>query len=781
VPDSTISRRLRRSGWIAVALLLLLTALAAIPFILTTRLANLALGRFLPDNRARAGSARLSLTGRLILRDFVIHDSGVRAQQPLATAREIDAGFGWRELFARKLGWIRANDVTLYARTDGHAQLSLIDFAYEFSRPSSVARAPFWIGTIEIHGRIRQEGLIPVSAAKADLPMALQMIMSGGRAAPSRHFTVVIGGPRQGREQDSVRASAGVNQALVASRSAFEMVADLETRALAGGTRVVIHRMAAAHAALALDADMLRHFVAVLPPELHGRIEGSLANFSASGAVDLAGPAKRDPLSGGIAFSGLSVRVIGDPKMAVSLDDLGGAARVESNRQPGSGTSITIERLRAQNAKASIDAGTLRHFIAALPPELHGQIEGGLANLSASGTMNLASPAKRDHFAGSVVFAGLRMRVTGDPKTTLRVDDLAGAAGIESNLPPIDETVITIKRLHAGHTDASIDTDSWRRYLLKLPTFAQGSMVAGFDALEVAGAIKSGRQNAVGFSGGLALHDFGMHASAGSQPEFALDRMTAQANVDVRLDRWEPAAFKVRGGTTRWAEFSYGGRAVNNVETAWHAEGAMLTFDRFAAQIFGGEISGTPRVDLATHAIQGFDLRIKGIDAHQALANVAPAHLDADGAASGILHLALSAEGELSGHADLSFDAPGVLRIGQIAELKRMLAGNFGAEMANLAMHDLEHYPFKEGTLHLESAGVNSELKIHFVRQLRTAADRTAPRKETINGREVWVGSLVVPKIDLTIPIGGKSFAEILSMVSGFHPLIESVGKQSGR
>jgi len=65
------------------------------------------------------------------------------------------------------------------------------------------------------------------------------------------------------------------------------------------------------------------------------------------------------------------------------------------------------------------------------------------------------------------------------------------------------------------------------------------------------------------------------------------------------------------------------------------------------------------------------------------------------------------------------------------------------------------------------------------VREIRTDADRTAPRKEIINGKEVWVGSLVLPKVDLTIPIAGKSFAEILSLVSGFHPLIESVGKQS--
>jgi hypothetical protein len=200
-----------------------------------------------------------------------------------------------------------------------------------------------------------------------------------------------------------------------------------------------------------------------------------------------------------------------------------------------------------------------------------------------------------------------------------------------------------------------------------------------------------------------------------------------------------------------------------------------------AAKVFGGRITGAPRWDLAAGKIQGFDLKIQGIDAHQALVNVAPARLDADGLVSGILHLALSPSAELSGQADLAFDGPGILRIGQIEELQQVLAGNFGVEMTNLAMHDLEHYPFRQGNLHLESAGVNSELKIFFVRQIRTAADRTAPRKEIINGKEIWVGSLIVPKIDLTIPILGKSFAEILSMVSGFHPLIKVVGKQAGK
>jgi len=90
-------------------------------------------------------------------------------------------------------------------------------------------------------------------------------------------------------------------------------------------------------------------------------------------------------------------------------------------------------------------------------------------------------------------------------------------------------------------------------------------------------------------------------------------------------------------------------------------------------------------------------------------------------------------------------------------------------------------YPFKEGRLYLESLGKNSQLKIKFVRQPRTEADVTPPHKEIINGMEVWVGSLVVPTIDMTIPITGKSLAEILSIISGVHPLIETSGEQHER
>jgi hypothetical protein len=43
------------------------------------------------------------------------------------------------------------------------------------------------------------------------------------------------------------------------------------------------------------------------------------------------------------------------------------------------------------------------------------------------------------------------------------------------------------------------------------------------------------------------------------------------------------------------------------------------------------------------------------------------------------------------------------------------------------------------------------------------------------------VRSLVVPTIDMTIPITGKSLGEILSMASGISPLIANFSEQAGK
>ncbi|MGH8058128.1 MAG: intermembrane phospholipid transport protein YdbH family protein [Candidatus Entotheonellia bacterium] len=280
--------------------------------------------------------------------------------------------------------------------------------------------------------------------------------------------------------------------------------------------------------------------------------------------------------------------------------------------------------------------------------------------------------------------------------------------------------------------------------------------------------------------GNIRLQDLSVRSLAGKD-SFALDRLMLAGNVESRLDGWERAAFTVRDGVTRWATLRYRNHALDNLNASWRIDGQKLVIDRLAAQIFGGHISGLLTLDLVTHAIPHCEFQIKGINMHAALANISPQHLDAEGNASGLLHLALSEAGELSGGVELAFDGPGLLRIGEIEEVKRMLVGNVGLALAMLALDDLKQYPFKEGRLHLESSGTNAQLKVAFVRQPRSQADVTPPHKEIINGQEVWVGSLVVPTIDLTVPITGKSLAEILSIVGGIRPLNEAVHEQHGK
>jgi hypothetical protein len=237
----------------------------------------------------------------------------------------------------------------------------------------------------------------------------------------------------------------------------------------------------------------------------------------------------------------------------------------------------------------------------------------------------------------------------------------------------------------------------------------------------------------------------------------------------------------VSQGTLQWAALSYGDQAIYNLEAGWRIDDRKLITEHSAAQIFGGHIRGSFTWDLATHAMPQCEFQLKGINMHEALANLSPEHLDAEGHASGVLHLVRSPTGELSGSVELTFDAPGLLRIGEVAEVRQMLVGNVGLELANLAMHDLRQYPFKEGKVYLESVGENAQLKINFIRQPGARSTEIPPRTGTLHGQEVRVRSLVVPTINLTIPVRGISLAVILSQVSGIHPLIETSAQQPGK
>jgi hypothetical protein len=346
--------------------------------------------------------------------------------------------------------------------------------------------------------------------------------------------------------------------------------------------------------------------------------------------------------------------------------------------------------------------------------------------------------------------------------------------------PAAGGTRVVVHRLAASQAALTIEADSLRRSTTKLPADLHGPIEIDLGALDVSGMISPGMGDVMGFSGHIRLQDLGVRSPPGGKHVFALDRLTAAASVESELHPWAPAALKVRDGAMQWATLSYNSNALNNLDASWHLDGQTLMIDRFAAEIFDGRISGLLAWDLGTHAMPRCEVQMKSINMHAALANLSPEHLDMQGNASGFLHLVLSEAGELSGALDLAFDGPGILRIGEIEEVERMLVGNVGLALATRALQDLQQYPFKEGRLHLQSLGKHSELQVKFVRQPRGEADVTPPHQELINGQEVWVGSVVVPTIDMTVPITGKSLAEILSIVSGVRPRHEGVSEPHG-
>jgi len=659
--------RLRGPGWVAGALLLLLTAALLVPFVLTTQLARLALERTFRDSSPRLGRATLGVAGTLVLRDLVLHDTGALAQRPLLSAREVEAAFGWAELIGGRIRRVRAEGVALHA---GASAASLLALWKVVSGPAGKpGRVTLVIDALDVRGTVHSEPAAGVAASDVAWPLSLRMNAPGDRGNPTRRLRLAVG-----TIERLPASSADVIQRGPAPRAAFGLRAEVSIRPTEGSRRFGLHRLSTRDAALTIDAEMLREYVPAVPAELEGRIETGVANLWASGT--LVGPANARRLTGSLAFAGLRVQAPGGARARGSLEDLTVAAEIATPLPPGPGTAVTIERLRARDSKASIEADTLRRYAPGLPAELHGRIDADLGALDASGRI------------------GAR---TGE---------------------------------------------------------------------------------AMGFSGTTQVRDLSVRAPGSGEGALALDRLVASGAIETPVDRWAPAAVTVRDGVTRWATLTYGKTTFRNLDVSWRIDGQRLTTERGTVQVFGGLLTGSPAWDLVDHVVPPCDLRISDIDMHEALANLSPEHLDAEGKASGVLHLALAASGELSGHLDLAFDGPGILKIGEIEQVHRMLVGNFGLDLANMAMRDLEQYPVKEGRVYLESSERNSQLKIQFLRQARSDADERPPHKQIINGQEVWVGSLVVPTIDMTIPITGRSLAEILAMVGGIHPVVETAGDQ---
>ena len=711
------------------------------------------------------------------MRELLLHDVGAYADRPLVAIHELRADFRWSDLFSRHVRQLRVNQINVYARTNDASQLSLLDLLvgnFATAGPNRSA-VPFWIDALDVTGTIHREGSAGFpKASTAGWPLLLSMTMSGDRLYPARRINLRMG---------DLAATANV----VAvdhqnADTAFGVLAEVEIHPTADGTHLIFHRVEARNAAFVLDADMMRKLGANFPKEFEGRIEAGLADLSAAGELDLSvqGSGK---LTGSASFAGVRVHAPGKSQMMLSLDDLAGSVKVDSPLPPGTATSINLVRMEAKRSRLLVDADAIRRYLANLPAEISGRVEVGIGKLTTFGELSPRGSAKEQRLTASVAISGARIHVPGVSQSLLDIGDLSGGAKVDTALPLGKRTAITIDGLKTRNVTAAVDSGTMGKYVSKLPSDLHGPIDANLEEFDLAGSAGAAPEQAASARGiwNVRLQNLNAKSPAIGAHTFSLDRLGATGIVESPLAHWTLANAKVRSAVTRFATFTYGKNSISNFDATWHDDGRIVSCERCALEIFGGRMSGSPAFDLVSHEMPNCDLEVRAIDVHRALANLSPKYIDADGNASGVLHLKLSKQGELSGRVDLAFDGPGLLKIGEIEEVKQMLIGNFGLDMANLAMHDLRHFPFKQGSLQLESVGQTSQLKIKFVRQARSEAEAVTPHKEMINGKEVLVRSLVVPTIDMTIPITGMSLAEILATVSGLTPTLEATSGRGGK
>src|SRR5260221_9269217 len=177
----------RKFVLLAAAFLALIGLIVAAPLLFASQLARLTLSHLFPRNRPTLGSASISPSGALVMRELLLHDVGASADRPLVAIHELRVDFHWSDLLSRRIRQLRVNQITVYARTNDASQLSLLDLLVgNFATAgSNRAALPFWIGALDVTGAIHREAIAGFSeAGSADWPLLLSMTMSGDRRYP---------------------------------------------------------------------------------------------------------------------------------------------------------------------------------------------------------------------------------------------------------------------------------------------------------------------------------------------------------------------------------------------------------------------------------------------------------------------------------------------------------------------------------------------------------------------------------------------------------------------
>jgi hypothetical protein len=218
-----------------------------------------------------------------------------------------------------------------------------------------------WIDTLNVQGIIHLEPIKGFVSGRADWPLALHMTMSGDHMDPSRQFRIAIGETLQVPEEIPKKTPVAAPGPAPSAEAVFGLLTDVETQPAAGGIRVVVHRLAAGHAALTIEAELLRQYTTMLPADLHGPIEIDLGALDVSGVIN---PRMADVMGliGHIRLQYLRMRSLAGGRDLFALDRLTAAASVELQLHSWVPTALKVRDGVLQWATLSYNGNALNNL-----------------------------------------------------------------------------------------------------------------------------------------------------------------------------------------------------------------------------------------------------------------------------------------------------------------------------------------------------------------------------------------------------------------------------------
>jgi hypothetical protein len=288
------------------------------------------------------------------------------------------------------------------------------------------------------------------------------------------------------------------------------------------------------------------------------------------------------------------------------------------------------------------------------------------------------------------------------------------------------------------------------------------------------------------YEGKVGISNLNLHSEATGAPALQVEKFSFGGAVVVPLQgrAWETAV--LREG--HWSAESMLLSKVQATALGGNlaAEKGHLWASQTKATAFSGQFNGEGDGDLVQGTLTKAKVQIAHVDQHQALANLAPEKIDAEGPMSGTVELWTEAGaggqagGPLQMKGDLTADKEGRLMV-KDESISKQLGGNLAGvnagplmpkDYGNIVIGQLKNYPYLQGHIQLSMAGKHPELQLSYKRPSLKEGEPgyNIPVETVVKGVKVTVPmSYAVQLAGVSVELRHMTIEELLGKIVGWE------------